>query len=358
MSQPMEDVQPQVNLHPQRRRQQVEAQATKTDSSPYFTHSRAQDRKMEVSGSQTDETEAKATKPRHRQGLLAFSNGQLTTKKPLVNPISRDDDRRKTLAEVAEETWRLLPGLLATRPDITTDSYLCRKETLDPARCPKLEPTKVRVVDSDTIDAALALPPNPHRPVAVLNMANANHAGGGWQHGALAQEEAICYRSSLAKTLHRKHYPIPDDAAIYSPTVLLIRDNMKHGHDLLDFRDPSQLDVVSVISCAAVCQPFLKKDASGRPTYRDQKDVKLMKEKMRVVLRTAIRNKHRQVVLGALGCGAFGNPRHVVASMWKEVLREPEFQGGYWSEMVFAVLDAKGESNFKVFRDELDGLLV
>lgn len=358
MSQPMEDVQPQINLHPQRRRQQAEAQANKIGTSPYFTLSQAQNMTREVSGSQTKESETKVTKPRHRQGLLAFSNGQLTTKKPLINPISRDDDRRKTLAEVAEETWKILPGLLATRPDITTDSYLCRKETLDPARCPKLKPTKVRVVDSDTIDAALALPFNPHKPVAVLNMANANHAGGGWQHGALAQEEAICYRSSLAKTLHRKHYPIPDDAAIYSPTVLIIRDNMKNGHFLLDFRDPSQLDVISVISCAAVCQPFLKKDAGGRPTYRDQKDVKLMKEKMRVVLRTAIRNKHQQVVLGALGCGAFGNPRRIVADMWKEVLLETEFQGGYWNNLVFAVLDAKGESNFKVFRDELDGLMV
>lgn len=354
MADPMEGVQ-QVNLHPQRRRRVLEANAT--DSFPYSTLSRANDMTKEVSG-RNEKSTTNTAKPRAKQGVLAFSNGQLTTKKPLVNPISRDDERRKTLSEVAEETWRLLPGLLATRPDVTSESYLCRKETIDAARCPKLQPTKVRVVDSDTIDAALNIQAGSAKPVAVLNMANANHAGGGWQHGALAQEEAICYRSSLAKTLHRKHYPIPDDAAIYSPTVMIIRDNLKNGHNLLDFRDPSQLHVISVISCAAVCQPFLKKDASGGPAYRDQKDVKLMKEKMRVILRTTIRNKHRQVVLGALGCGAFGNPRHVVAAMWKEVLQEPEFQGGYWKDLVFAVLDSRGESNFKAFRDELDGLSV
>jgi len=350
----MEDVQ--INLHGERRRQKAEI-----GTSPYFTPSQARGPRREKSQSQTDDAppkQAEPARPRHRQGVLAFSDGHLTTKKPLVNPISRNDERRKTLAEVAEETWQLLPGLLATRPDVTTESYLCRKETLDPARCPRLKPTKVRVIDSDTIDAALDIQTESTKPVAVLNMANANHAGGGWQHGALAQEEAICYRSSLARTLHRKHYPIPDDAAIYSPSVMIIRDSMKNGHDLLDFRDPSQLDVISVISCAAVCQPFLKKDARGQPAYRDQKDVKLMKEKMRVVLRTAIRNRHRQVVLGALGCGAFGNPRHVVASMWKEVFQEAEFHGGYWKDVVFAVLDTKGESNFKAFRDELDGLLV
>lgn len=295
---------------------------------------------------------------KHRQGVLAFSNGQLLTKKPLVNPISRDDERRKTLVEVADETWTLLPGLLATRPDVTNNSYLCQRETLDPTKCPQLKPTRVRVIDSDTIDAALSLQSDLRKPVAILNMANANFAGGGWQHGALAQEEAICYRSSLIKTLHRKHYPIPDDAAIYSPTVMIIRENMKNGHDLLDFRDPSQLNVISVVSCAAVCKPFLKKDSFGRPMYQDQNDIKLMKEKMRVILRTAIRNRHRQIVLGAFGCGAFGNPNYVVAALWADVLEEKEFQGGYWKDVVFAVLDGKGVSNFSVFHAQLEGLRV
>lgn len=347
----MEDVQ--VNLYPERR---ASRQKTQTATSPYFTPS--QKKSPKKSENESDGTEPGSTKPRQRQGVLSFSGGRLLTKKPLINPISRDDAGRKTLAEVAEETWILLPGLLATRPDVTNDGYLCRKETLDPARCPKYKSTKVRVIDSDTIDAALALQSDTRKPVAVLNMANATRAGGGWQHGALAQEEAICYRSSLIKTLHHKHYPIPDDAAIYSPTVLVIRESMKNGHDLLDFRDPSVLDVISVISAAAVCQPYLKKSASGLPVYRDKQDEKLMREKMRVVLRTAIRNGHRQVVLGAFGCGAFGNPNNVVAQLWNDVLSEQEFQGGYWKDVVFAVLDGKGVSNFKVFHQALDGLSI
>lgn len=347
MSDPMEDVQ--VNFHPQRRRQTVES--NKTDTSPYFTPSKTKEAEKSESPEEA--------RPRQRQGVLDFSGGRLTTKKPLINPVGRGDARRKALAEVAEETLTLLPGLLATRPDVSNASFLCRKETLDPARCPSLPPTKVRVIDADTIDAALILQTGSQRPVAVLNMANAKHAGGGWKHGALAQEEALCYRTSLSKTLHYKHYPIPDDAALYSPRVLIIRDSMSNGHDLLDFRVPSQLDVISVISCAAVCQPSLRKDAQGLQTYRDQKDVKLMKEKMRIVLRTSIRNKHRQIVLGAFGCGAFGNPNHVVASMWHDVLHETEFQGGYWKDLVFAVLDGKLiGSNFQVFHKALDGILV
>lgn len=326
-------------------------ETSQTDTSPYFMPSKTKE------AEKSDPPEG--TRPRQRQHLLTFSDGKLTTKKPLINPIGRDDVRRKTLAAVAEETWTLLPGLLATRPDVSNANYLCQKETLDPARCPSFSPTKVRVIDSDTIDAALSLQAKSRKPVAVLNMANATHPGGGWKHGSLAQEEALCYRTSLSKTLHYKHYPIPDDATLYSPTVLLIRDSMSQGHDLLDFRDPSQLDVISVISCAAVCQPYLKKDTQGLQAYRDQKDVKFMKEKMRVILRTAIRNKHRQVVLGAFGCGAFGNPNHIVAVMWAEILQEAEFRGGYWEDLVFAVLDGKTiGSNYKVFHNVLDGILV
>lgn len=306
------------------------------------------------------EGEGQIRKQRQKQGVLSFTNGRLTTKKPLTNPTPRDDAGRKSLAEVAQETWTLLPGLLATRPDVTNDSFMCRKESLDPSRCPQLQSATVRVLDMDSIDAALMLQSNNNsgRPIAILNMANAQHAGGGWQHGAMAQEEAICYRTSLAKTLHRKHYAIPFDAALYSPTVMVIRDSLKNGHDLLDFRDPRQLEVISVISCAAVCQPAVGKYTNGKFYYQDQSDVKLMREKMRVILRTAIRNRHKQVVLGAFGCGAFANPNDVIAKMWKDVFLETEFQGGYWKDIVFAVLDGRRDDNFQVFYDELDGLSV
>lgn len=207
----------------------------------------------------------------------------------------------------------------------------------------------------DTIDAALSLPAGEPRPVAVLNMANARTPGGGWLHGALAQEEALCYRSSLSMTLHDKHYPIPERSVIYSPSVMIIRSNLRDGSQLLDFRDPSQLPIISVLSCAAICQPQLRRDSRGNDLYRDPKDEELTLEKMRAVLRAAIRNGHRQIVLGALGCGVFGNPSREVALMWKQVLREQEFQGGWWRDVVFAVLPGGKTDNYTIFQAELDG---
>ena len=193
-------------------------------------------------------------------------------------------------------------------------------------------------------------------------MANAHHGGGGWLKGALAQEEALCYRSSLSFTLKRRFYPLAPTSSIYSPSVVIIRQNISQGHDLLDLSKPDQLPVLSVVSVAAVRDPKVGLNANGEERYSDWGDRRAMKEKMRVVLRVAAVRGHRILVLGALGCGAFGNPRGEVVTCWKEVFAEAEFGGGWWERVVFAVLEEGGEKegdgNFGVFWRELDGVCV
>lgn len=294
-----------------------------------------------------------------RQAVLSVTGGQLTTKRGLVNPQASDDPRRMPLKEIAAETITLLPGLLATRPDVTTEGRLCVvTDVLDARYCPGLPYTKVRVINSDTIDAALALPLSKFGKPCILNMANATYAGGGFKHGALAQEEALCYRTSLYRTLKIKHYPLGDTEGIYSPDVMIIRESMKDGHGLLDLREPKNLAVISAVSVAAVCQPSVATTVSGAKKYSNDADRRLMMEKIRLILRMTIRHKHTQLVLGAFGCGAFGNPREEVANMFVKVLGEKEFQGGWWEDLVFAVLDDGRGPNFKVFHDALDGLTV
>ncbi|KIX94432.1 uncharacterized protein Z520_09818 [Fonsecaea multimorphosa CBS 102226] len=302
---------------------------------------------------------------RFRQGILSFSSaGKLQTRPP-TTPKAQDRDQ---LVKIAKETISVLPGLLLTRPDANPDGYLYEKDAatpLDQSFCPRLPKTKIRVISSDTIDAALQLSHGPaQKSVCVLNMANAIRAGGGFKNGALAQEEALCYRTSLHFTLKLRFYPIPDKAAIYSPTVLVIRDSLANGHKLLDCQDPRKLPVISVVSAAAVFQPSLGHSpaVTNQDTskfYARREDREMMRDKMRVILRTAIKNRHRKIVLGAFGCGAFQNPPKEVARLWSEVLQEPEFSGGWWEEIVFAVLrQGSSDSNFKLFSQELDGVLV
>jgi len=214
-------------------------------------------------------------------------------------------------------------------------------------------------------------------------MANAHRPGGGWLRGALAQEESLCYRTSLSFSLKNRHYPLPLLGGIYSPTIVVPRESLAAGHGLLDLSAPETLPVVSVVSVAAVREPETVMtgadgdgdgDGSGEEgeRYRFAADREAMKERMRVVLRVAAVNGHRRLVLGALGCGAFRNPRGEVVRCWREVFGEGEFAGGWWERIVFAVMDGgggggggggvdagrDGDGNFGVFWRGLDGLVV
>jgi len=276
--------------------------------------------------------------------------------------------RRDVLAAVAAETKNVLPGLLKKMPYAAPNGTLFSANTkdghtihkLDRKVCPKLKGAKIKVVSADTINAALELAETTANtttdgyPVVILNLASEFRAGGGWLRGALAQEEALCYRTSLSFTLKIRYYPLPELSCIYSPSVVVIRESLATGHKLLDLSKPDELPVISAISVAALRKPILTRD---KPTqYRNPQDRETMKEKMRIVLRVAAFHGHRRLVLGALGCGAFMNPKEEVAYCWAEVFAEQEFSGGWWEHVVFAVLDdGRGVGNFAFFEEVLHG---
>ncbi|KAL8946845.1 MAG: hypothetical protein Q9222_006810 [Ikaeria aurantiellina] len=290
----------------------------------------------------------------------------------LKSPPSLPSSKRSVLlAAVAEETRQVLPDLLKNTPNTPPTGELFRPDTPVPAsrsQCPGLPKTPIRVVNMDTLDAALdiscfrtsAVSASSAPPVLVLSMANAKYAGGGWLKGAIAQEEALCYRSSLSFSLKLRFYPMPNRAAIYSRTIVVIRESLARGHRLLDLSKPGEMPVVSVVSMAAVKDPSIQRRLSdGEETYRNPNDRELMRSKIRMILRVAVAKGHRKLVLGALGCGAFGNPRREVVRLWKEVFAESEFSGGWWEDVVFAILDHDGghdsNDNYGVFWRELEG---
>ncbi|KAJ4174479.1 hypothetical protein NW754_004897 [Fusarium falciforme] len=279
------------------------------------------------------------------------------------------------LAAVAKETRTVLPDILNGLPDIeASKSEALYYETLQPlkaAECPKRTPsgtTTIKIVNDDSFNAAIDLAsskdPSSGR-VAVLNMASNVSPGGGWLKGARAQEEALCYRSSLYLSLHRRYYPWKQRMGVYSPDVVIIRSDQDSGHKLLmPDVDVENLPIVSVLSIAALRTPPVARAAEKQPdgsyidrlVFANPTDRDMTKIKMRICLRMAARRNHGLLVLGALGCGAFRNPPKEVAHCWLEVLQEPEFQGGWWEEVWFAVFDRRNEGNLEVFEEVLGGV--
>ncbi|KAK7403146.1 hypothetical protein QQX98_011095 [Neonectria punicea] len=279
--------------------------------------------------------------------------------------------RGAELAAVAKETRTVLPDILqelpnihASRSEALYDDSLPR---LKPADCPRRTPTRktaIKIINDDTWNTAitLAASKNPASGrVAVLNMASNISPGGGWLKGALAQEEALCYRSSLYLSLHRRYYPWKQRMGIYTPDVVVIRSDQDSGHKLLmPDVNVEDLPIMSVLSIAGLRRPPVDNitldTGSGivqKMVYSRPSDRELTKTKMRLCLRMAAHRDHGLLVLGALGCGAFRNPPREVANCWLEVLKETEFAGGWWEEVWFAVFDRRNEGNFEIFDEVL-----
>ncbi|KAK3984020.1 mitochondrial chaperone BCS1 [Cladorrhinum sp. PSN332] len=287
-----------------------------------------------------------------------------------------DPTSRETLRKIAQETQGIVPQLLSQLGTIeaarrSSKHNLNHPHRLHPEECPSFpHPATIKVLNKDTLNVGIQLAADAavdsaydNRYPAIVNFADTHRPGGGWLNGALAQEEALCYRSSLAAGLNSKHWPLSDTAAelVYTPYVLVVRDDLASGHRVMEL-NPDQLPVVSVLSVAAIYKPdvYPLRERYGPPklAFATDKDRNLTKDKMRLVLRAAARNKHRRLVLGALGCGVYANPPEDVAECWLEVLREAEFKGNWWKEVCFAVYDDKNSGNFETFYRILNGKTV
>lgn len=172
------------------------------------------------------------------------------------------------------------------------------------------------------------------RPLA-LNFANGISPGGGFLNGARAQEECLCRSSALYLTLaddpmydYHRSRPGPDSSnwCILSPDVPFFRKD-----------DGSPLDtpwLLNVITCAAPYAPTV-----GQPRSR-----KLLKSRIQRVLSIARARGYDSLVLGAWGCGAFGNDSHLTASDFRDAI-EKEFRGAF-SHVAFAITDWSSERKF------------
>ncbi|WQF82818.1 Putative hypothetical protein CHP02452 [Colletotrichum destructivum] len=189
-------------------------------------------------------------------------------------------------------------------------------------------PPRIRLQVADTLTAAHSLLVGdsvPERPadlsnkearVAILNMASPLTPGGGFVNGASSQEESLCMRTTLLPSLKDEYYRLPELGAVYTPDVLVFRDD--DSDEVLEKKDRWFVDC---ISAAMLRNPETERDeASGFSYYVHEKDRQTILEKMKVVLRVCQMKGVKKIVLGAWGCGAYGNPVAEVAKAWSKAL--------------------------------------
>ena len=182
------------------------------------------------------------------------------------------------------------------------------------------------------------------RKIGVLNFASAKHPGGGVVNGAMAQEESICRASTLYPCLnteflkenyysyHQAEKKDYSDRIIYIPNVIVFKTDNDVFSKLLDEKDWYYIDI---ISCAAHNQKAYKVD------YEKLKIINY--NRIKAIIQSAMENNVDDLILGAFGCGAFGNDPQLVSKMFKKVLIDEKYYQ-YFTNVHFAIFTMPHET--------------
>jgi hypothetical protein len=200
--------------------------------------------------------------------------------------------------------------------------------SLSPSQPPQPQPPRrTRIITTDTLTAAHILS-SPHRAAkpstkppqnpCILNMASPLRPGGGILAGATSQEEFLCARTTLLPSLKDAFYRLPELGGIWTRDVLVFRRPGSLAASANEM-PAAERYWVDVVSAGMLRFPDLEggEDEVKRLSARD---ARFVEAKMRAVLRIVEAKGVRRLVLGAWGCGAYGNPVADVARAWRRVL--------------------------------------
>lgn len=171
------------------------------------------------------------------------------------------------------------------------------------------------------------------KKVAVLNFAN-NHSVGGSPFVAGAQEESLCRCSTLYPCLQAMYEPfykkhqdeygrgeideMGSDDLIYTPDVVVFKTDERTDPVYPRMMYENEWYKVDVITCAA---PELRYHSHKPKNYEE-----IITRRIKKILDVAAGERVDVLILGAWGCGAFGNDIKVVSKAFYTLLENYDFE--------------------------------
>lgn len=194
----------------------------------------------------------------------------------------------------------------------------------------------------DSVSAIMKAEEDGYR-MAVLDFASFKNPGGGFLGGSKAQEECLCHESFLYNVLsemkeyydwnnQHKNRALYRNRALYTPGVIFVREEKQVSCD--------------VITCAA--PNFSAAYKYQNVSYKENSDV--LRDRIRFVLDIARENQVNKLILGAFGCGVFGQDPREVAGIFKEYL---ETKYKCFEKVIFAIPKGR-DGNYQVFAEVFD----
>lgn len=243
-----------------------------------------------------------------------------------------EKDYSDKIKESVRDTIYYLPGFECTKTVIKENA------------------AKIIVDDIDSVSAIFKYSqPNSNGKIAVLNFSSYKNPGGMFINGSKAQEECLCHESFLYNVLSQKldfydwnikhkNKALYLNRALYSPNILFMRGH-KEGWNDVDYYE----QYCDVITCAAPN----KSSAQKYQNVSDEENSKALRSRIKFVLDIAKDNNVETLILGAYGCGVFGQNPKEVASIFKKYLNTTHI---CFDKVAFAIPKGKG-GNLEAFRD-------
>lgn len=184
------------------------------------------------------------------------------------------------------------------------------------------ESVRVTLRNQDTLEAAFELHrrrKETEKPVLILNFANPHRPGGGIRSRPGTQEEHLCVKTTLLCSLETEEaWPFyrtnldcgtqaQTDTVLFSPNTVVIRNP-----DLSLREDPFPVAVMTVSApIASRMEPEELPDLES-----------ILRGRIHGMLRAAAAEGYTRLVLGAWGCGNFGNDPETVARLFREAITD------------------------------------
>lgn len=260
-----------------------------------------------------------------------MSNDNWMRKREMVQRATNHTEKMKF--KFTSEIEDAIKNTRVYRGDLRHDSY---------------EPAQIRhtILEQRSTTSAIMLYSKEGERTAALNFASYKEPGGCFMDGATAQEECLCHTSFLynvlkefgstyykanIKNLNKGLYT---NAALYTPDVSFTMDEKKWSK-------------ADVITCAAPNITASKRSHWKEYMASDEENLKALRERCRFVLEIAYDKKVDNLILGAFGCGVFGqNPKQVCSIF----LEENSKMNRPFSKLIFAI--PYGE-NYEAFKQVL-----
>ncbi len=203
---------------------------------------------------------------------------------------------------------------------------------------------KIDLVDADSV-TAIYNERGKNGKMCVLNFASFKEPGGQFINGSMAQEEALCHESFLYNVLKEKttfyewnkknlNYSQYKNHALYSPNVIFERIN--GGKVKCD-----------VLTCAAPNITPARK--YGFPVTEAQNSINLG-NRISYILDVAEDNHVDTLILGAYGCGVFGQDPKVVCDYFLHFLNSSKYM---FKNVIFAIPKTKN-GNYEAFKEVME----